>query len=439
MKTITGFEAAKAELSRRLPLDSYPVSPALKQKLKELFGAEEPGQAVKHIIDQVRSKGDAALFDLTHKTDGVKLAALEIDRAQIEQAYSRVNEELVSSLKLAAERISAFHRAQKENIWRELAVPGARQTLRPLQRAGVYAPGGTASYPSTVLMTAIPARVAGVEQVVLATPPGMAGAVPAATLVAADIAGVDRVFSIGGAQAIAALAFGTETVPPVDKICGPGNVFVTLAKKMVYGTVDIDGLHGPSEVLVVADDSASPELCAADLLAQAEHDTMASVVLVTTSAALADKVVKELKQQLETLSRHNIAVESLERGAIAVVETLEEALQLADLYAPEHLCLMVENAALIAGRVRNAGCILAGELSSVVLGDYVVGPSHVLPTAGTARFGSPLNVSDFIKLTSIIAVDREELARIGPAASSIARAEGFDGHARAVDRRLRLL
>ena len=408
----------------------------MRQGLKKLFATDDPEQAVRQIISDVKQRGDEALFDLTLKIDGVKLTSLEVAREDILSAYRGVDDELVAALKLAAERIGSFHKAQRDNIWHDVAVSGSGQLVRPLERVGIYVPGGTAPYPSTVLMTAIPARVAGVGEVIMVTPPGFSGTVPPATLVAADIAGVNRVFSIGGAQAIAALAFGTESVPGVDKICGPGNVFVVLAKKLVYGVVDIDGLQGPSEILIIADETANPEYCAADLLAQAEHDPLASAILVTTSPQFADKVNKEVERQLESLSRRAIAAESLDRGMVAVVDTVDEAIELANLYAPEHLCLMIKNAMSCVAKVANAGCIFIGDNSTVVLGDYVAGPSHVLPTGGTARFSSPLNVSDFIKYINTVSVDESTLKKLGKAASVIARAEGFDAHARAVEKRL---
>jgi len=288
-------------------------------------------------------------------------------------------------------------------------------------------------------MTAIPPRVAGVNEVILVTPPRVNGAIPSPTLVAADMAQVDRIFCVGGAQAIAALAFGTESIPRVDKICGPGNIFVVLAKKLVYGVVDIDGLQGPSEVLIIADETAKPEYCAADLLAQAEHDPLASAILITSSRWLADEVSREVEQQLEGLPRQAIAAESLKnRGIIVVVASVDEAIELANLYAPEHLCLVVDRAASYIDKVSNAGCIFVGENSTVVLGDYVAGPSHVLPTGGTARFGSPLNITDFIKFINLVTIDEASLKPLGRAASIIARAEGFEAHARAVEKRLRI-
>ncbi len=423
MRIIEGFESAKLMLSRQ----------AL---TKDVFGGGDRQQAVRQIVNDVRDRGDAALFDYTEKFDGVRLSSLEVDKEQVNRAYQGVGSELLSALRLAAERISSFHRAQKDSIWGG-AKRGSGQLVRPLERVGVYVPGGTASYPSTVLMTAIPAKVAGVKEVVLTTPPRRDGTVPPLTLAAAEIAQVDRIFSVGGAQAIAALAFGTESIPRVDKICGPGNIFVMLAKREVYGVVAIDGLQGPSEVLIIADETANPEYCAADILAQAEHDPLASAILITTSRSLADRVNQEVKEQLKNLVRRAIATESLEKqGVIGVVSSIDEAIELANLYAPEHLCLMVDKAASYVDRISNAGCVVVGEKATVVLGDYVVGPSHVLPTGGTARFSSPLNVSDFIKLTNVVNVDKTSLKKLGRAAQALANAEGLEAHARAVEMRM---
>jgi histidinol dehydrogenase len=423
LKILNSFKLARPVLSRQDP--------------KEMSGSDAREQVVRQIISDVRSRGDAALIDYTRKFDRIKLSSLEVTQKQIQNAYLQVDAELVSALRLAAERISSFHQKQKEAIWQSVQ-PGSGQLIRPLERVGVYAPGGTASYPSTVLMTAIPARVAGVKEVILATPPQADGTVPPATLIAASMAGVDRIFSVGGAQAIAALAFGTESVPSVDKICGPGNIFVVLAKKLVYGVVDVDGLPGPSEVVIIADETANPAYCAADLLAQAEHDPLASAILVTTSKQLADEVNQEVEKQLKALKRQAIAAESLRKqGVIAVVDDIDEAVELANLYAPEHLCLMVKGADSLVGRLANAGCIVIGESATVVLGDYIIGPSHVLPTGATARFGSPLSVLDFIKLTSLINVDKATLKELGKTAATIARAEGLEAHARAVEKRLK--
>ena len=422
MKIIEGFEPARLVLTRQVPVDFYPG---------ELEGA------VRQIIDEVRRNGDAALRDYTLKFDGIKLASLELGKKQVVSAYREADSELVSALQFAAERIRSFHLAQKRRIRRQRVKVGTAQLIRPLEHVGIYVPGGTAAYPSTVLMTAIPARVAGVKEIVLVTPPRGQGTVPAPTLVAADIAGVDRIFGVGGAQAVAALAFGTESVPKVDKICGPGNIFVTLAKKLVYGTVDIDGLQGPSEVLIIADETADAAYCAADLLAQAEHDPLASAILVATSKSLAGEVEREVERQMGALSRRATIKECLEnRGVIVVVDNIDEAIQLANLYAPEHLYLAVKDVKPCIDKITTTGCVVTGRNSTVVLGDYVAGPSHVLPTGGSARFSSPLNVLDFIKLTSLVNVDESELEELGPAAMTIAGAEGFDAHARAIAKRL---
>ena len=424
MVIIEGFKAAKSALSRR----------ALMGEGLDAGGRE---QVVRRIIEEVRSRGDAALLDYTLKFDGVKLTSLEVTKEQIAGAYREVDSEVVSALKLAAERIRSFYTIQKKEFLSGVTKSGSGQLVHPLGRVGVYAPGGTASYPSTVLMAAIPARVAGVKEVILVTPPGLNGAVPPSTLVAADMAGIDHLFSVGGAQAIAALAFGTDSILGVDKVCGPGNIFVVLAKKMVYGAVDIDGLQGPSEVLIIADGTANPDYCAADLLAQAEHDPLASAILIATSRGLADEVNQRIEQQLKDLPRQSIATESLNnRGKIVVVNDVDEAIELANLYAPEHLCLMVDRASSYLDKVSNAGCIFIGAHSTVVLGDYVAGPSHVLPTGGTARFSSPLNIMGFIKLMNLVNMGRADLDRLGRAAATIARAEGFEAHARAVEKRL---
>ena len=440
MILIEGFQSAKSVLSRQPLAELYSASPALRQRTKELFGTDDPEQAVRQIVDEVRRRGDAALRDYTLKIDGVKLTSLEVSKQQIANASQKVDEELASALKLAAERIRSFHIAQKRHIWSRVTTPDSSQLIRPLKRIGIYAPGGTACYPSTVLMTAIPAKVAGVKEIILVTPPKSDGTIPPPTLLAADMAEVNRIFCVGGAQAIAALAFGTDSIPRVDKICGPGNIFVVLAKKLVYGVVDIDGLQGPSEVLIIADETANPRYCAADLLAQAEHDPLASAILVTTSRWLADEVNREIQQQLKDLSRRAIIAECLEnRGMIVVVTNVDEAIELANLYAPEHLCLVIDKADTYINKVANAGCIFIGENSTVVLGDYVAGPSHALPTGGSARFSSPLNVSDFIKFTSLVTIDKAGLKELGRAAATIASAEGLEAHARAVEKRLETL
>ncbi|MBI2906870.1 MAG: histidinol dehydrogenase [Chloroflexi bacterium] len=439
MNIIRDIDAARKLLSRRPRWDVVETPVSLQEGLRTIFG-EGVGleQAVDRIISDVRARGDAALLDYTRRIDQASLTNLEVHREEIAAASSRIDGELLSALKLAAGRVRAFHEAQRRQSWMDFSHGALGQIVRPLERVGVYAPGGTACYPSTVLMTAIPARVAGVDQIVLATPPKADGSIAPALLAAANVAGVDRVFKLGGAQAVAALAFGTQSVPKVDKICGPGNIFVTLAKKKVFGVVAIDGLHGPTETLIIADDSANPAFCAADLLAQAEHDVLASAILVATSAELAGKVKAEVELQLMRLERRDLAARALDtNGQIIVVANMDTALELANLYAPEHLCLLVREPWSLVGRIRHAGGIFMGEKSLEALGDYVAGPSHVMPTGGTARFSSPLSVNDFIKIISLVAVDETALKDIGPAAVAIARAEGLTAHARAVEMRLK--
>ena len=424
MKRVKSFDQAKQLLDRKVPLQS-------------LDTMVEPRQVVPRIIDEVRLKGDKALFHYTEELDDVKLDSLEVSKQEISAAYNAADKKLIAALELAARRITEFHRDCLPKIGTISAGQGLKRQVRPLDKVGIYVPGGIASYPSTVLMTAIPARVAGVKEIIMVSPPRGDGAIPDDTLAAASIAQINRVFKIGGAQAIAALAFGTESVPKVDKICGPGNIFVVLAKKTVYGAVAVDGLQGPSEIVIVADETASPSLCAVDLLAQAEHDPLARVVLITTSAELADMVDREIFSRLDKLERSFIAAEAIDNGVIAIVDNLNQAVELVNLYAPEHLSLMVSNASALTRKIYNAGCIFVGSSSSVVLGDYVAGPSHVLPTEGSARFSSPLGVEDFLKVTNIVSLDDSTAEELSQAAITIARAEGLSAHAQALEARRR--
>jgi histidinol dehydrogenase len=422
MKIIEGYEKAAKLLDRQAPKDRE-----YKQE-----------SAVRQIINEVRQHGDKALFELTEKFDGAKLTKLEISPAQIKAAYKKVDGKLVDALKLAAERIGTFHQAQIERALPTYTKGKTGWVVRPLDRVGLYAPGGTASYPSTVLMTAVPAKVAGVEEVVLVTPPGKDSKISPAILVAADIAGVNRIFSVGGAQAIAALAFGTESVPRVDKICGPGNIYVFLAKKLVYGVVGIDGLQGPSEVVVIADESANPEYCASDLLAQAEHGGLSSAILITDSKTLAYQVTTAVDKQLKTLSRAAIIKESLaNNGLIVIVKSMAEVIKLTNLYAPEHVLVLVKPNTNYAEQIVNSGCIIYGNQATVAMSDYVSGPSHTLPTEGTARFSSPLNVTDFMKITNVSNCGDALINAAGAEASIIARAEGLDAHAQAIELRMK--
>jgi len=431
VKIVKGFQKAKPLLTREVSTYGLTTPPKSKTRIK----GEEPSpeEIVQRILVNVRDKGDKALFSYTRKLDGAELSSLEVSKSEISDAYKKVDKKLVSALKLAANRIKQFHSMCKQGIESSFLSQGLGRQINPLNRVGIYVPGGTAAYPSTVLMTAIPARVAGVKDIILVTPPKKDGAVPPATLVAADIARVNRIFKIGGAQAIAALAFGTESVPQVDKICGPGNVFVVTAKRMVYGIVAIESLPGPSEIMIIADDTANVSFCAADLIAQAEHDPQSSAILITTSAKLAEDVASEIKKQLAKLERQTIATEALKsQGMIVIVNNPDEAIELVNLYAPEHVSLMLRNAAIYIPKIINAGCIFIGGSSPVALGDYIAGPSHVLPTGGSARFSSPLGVEDFIKVTNIIALDKAAGKELGQTAITIAEAEELRGHAQAI-------
>jgi histidinol dehydrogenase len=442
LKLVHGSEEGRRLLARlRRPLAEAELPAAVRREIRRVFGADLDAQAVvDRILADVREGGDAAIRRYNEEIDGVRPDAglsLKVAPQETEDAYAQVDEEVVRALRFAADRIRAYHQKQLDHALAGFDEGGLGQVVRPLKRVGMYVPGTAAVYPSSVLMAAIPARVAGVDEVHMATPTAVDGSVSPLKLVAADIAGVDGIFRAGGAQAIAALAFGSETIPRVDKICGPGNIFVALAKKTVHGLVGIDGIFGPTETLVVADDGADAALCAADLLAQAEHDALATPILITTSDALAQAVMGEIEQQLESLERRDIAAAALEgQGLAIVVETLAEALALANEYAPEHLSLAVSDGERYLGQVANAGSVFIGGLSAEAVGDYTAGPSHVMPTGGSARFSSPLGVYDFLKVTSVISLDAAALAELGPAAAVIARAEGFTAHARAIERRL---
>jgi len=393
---------------------------------------------VRAIVDAVRRRGDAALFEYTRRFDGVTLTArsIEVAPAEMARAEAALPRDVRAMLHLAARRIRAFHERQRQSSWRFRDATGAvlGQLVRPLDRVGVYIPGGTAAYPSSVLMNVLPAKVAGVGEVIGVTPPGRAAD---AVLAAAKIAGIDRLFRVGGAQAVAALAYGTRLVPRVDKICGPGNIYVATAKRLVFGTVDIDMIAGPSEVLVIADASADPAFVAADLLSQAEHDPLAASILVTPSAALAARVDRELRRQLDVLPRRAIATRALRRhGTAFITRSLAEAAELSNRLAPEHLELAVRHPDRVVKDIRHAGAIFLGHHAPEPFGDYLAGPNHVLPTGGSARFASPLGVYDFIKRSSIISASPRTLARLGPTAIGLARLEGLEAHARAVEIRL---
>jgi histidinol dehydrogenase len=432
---IRGSDAAQAHIAGLRSGEEAALPERITVRLREVFGRDLSAQeAVEQIITDIRKSGDSAVKDYTKRIDGPELDTLFADADRIKAAYDAMNPEFRDALHASADRIRAFHTREPRQSWLnwEHEDEALGQILRPIQRVGVYAPGGTAAYPSSLLMAVVPAQVAGVEEILVATPPGSQGAGTDSILAAAHVVGLKQVLLVGGTQAIAALAYGTESVPQVDKIFGAGNLFVTLAKKHVYGDVGIDGLYGPTETLLIADDSANPALAAADLLAQAEHDPLATALLLTPSHALAKAVQANLEKQLAGLERRTIIQESLTgQGAIMVIADLDEAVQLANQYAAEHLCLLVQDPWSLVGKVRNAGGVFVGETSSEALGDYVIGPSHVMPTRGTARFASPLHVRDFLKVISVFALSAEKARELAPTAQTIAREEGLTAHAAA--------
>jgi histidinol dehydrogenase len=438
-------QTARQSLLKRTPPDEMQVSQRSLDHMTQLFGeALTPEQAVSKILNDVRMNGDSALQLWTQKLDQIDLAPAPVSKALIQSALDSISGMQLDALEQAAARIEAFHRRQPVTSWFTNQLGGTLgQIIRPIRRVGLYIPGGTAPLPSTVLMSVIPARVAGVKEVVIATPPNRSLAdrnppIDPIILAACAIAGVEEIYPLGGAQAIAALAYGTETISPVDKIFGPGNLFVTLAKRQVYGVVGIDGLAGPTETMVIADESANPAWVAADLLAQAEHDVLASAILLTPSQELIAKVQLEAARQIEECGRAEIIAASLEnRGGAVLTRDLDEAIELANQYAPEHLALSVRDPWRWVEKINNAGGVFLGEHSFEVLGDYLAGPSHVMPTGGSARFASPLNVLDFVKIISLIALDENTAQKISPIAATNAEAEGLDAHKNATLIRLR--
>lgn len=392
---------------------------------------------VQSIIDDVKENGDEAIFRLTRQFDGAEISAsnIRVTAAEIEEAYTRVDPGLIEVIRRATSNIRSYHEKQKRNSWFDSTAEGTLlgQKITPLASTGVYVPGGKAAYPSSVLMNIIPAKVAGVEKIVMVSPPGKDGKLNPGTLVAANEAGADEIYKVGGAQAIAALAYGTESVPKTDKIVGPGNIYVALAKKAVYGFVSIDSIAGPSEVLVIADETANPRWVAADLLSQAEHDELASAILVTTSEVVAKKVAEEIDGFLNILSRSNIIRSSLDNyGHILIAQNLDEAIEIANEIASEHLEIVTKDPFEVMTKIRNAGAIFIGEYSSEPLGDYFAGPNHILPTNGTAKFFSPLSVDDFVKKSSIIYYSRQALKRDADDIITFAEAESLTAHANSI-------
>jgi len=414
-----------------------------KQNIQQDLLKRSPGHYTEYegrvnaIVTDVRERGDKAVFAYTRQFDGADISSdnVKVTDAEIESAYEQVDKKLLSVIRRAKKNIFAYHEKQKQYSWFDSEESGILlgQKVTPLSCAGVYVPGGKAVYPSSVLMNVIPAKVAGVDRIIMTTPPDADGIVPASTLVAAREAGVDEIYKIGGAQAIAAMAFGTESIPKTDKIVGPGNIYVALAKKAVFGYVSIDSIAGPSEILVLADETANPKFVAADLLSQAEHDEMASAILITTSDKLAEAVSAEIEKFTSVLSRKDIILKSLENyGYILVAETMDEAIEAVNDIASEHLEIVTQNAFEIMTKIRNAGAIFIGEYSSEPLGDYFAGPNHVLPTNGTARFFSPLGVDDFIKKSSIISYSKEALQPVYQEIVQFAECEQLTAHANSI-------
>ena len=442
------WELTEDELRKLLTrpfIDQVEVSTTFNQRTQAVWGEPlSPQEVVARILGQVQDRGNEAVIELAAKLDGAKLTAetLWVSEGEWEAALEQVSDDFVQALKTACENIRHYHEQQKPQSWVTVETDGIvlGQKVTPLDRVGVYVPGGSAPLVSTVLMCAIPAKVAKVREVIMASPVGKSGTMDPHILAAAHLAGVDRVLKIGGAQAIAALAYGTETIPTVDKIVGPGNIFVTLAKKMVYGRVGIESLAGPSEILIIADQTADPRYVAADLLSQAEHDPEAAAILLTDSEQLAEQVESQVLEQLEGLGRRSIARLSWEKnGIILVCRNLEEAAGWANVCAPEHLELCVANPFGMLHLIRHAGAIFLGHIGCEPIGDYIAGPNHVLPTNGTARFSSPLGTEDFLKRSSIISYTEAGLARFGPGAIKLATVEGLDAHANAIRVRLEAL
>ncbi|MFN8497730.1 MAG: histidinol dehydrogenase [Anaerolineae bacterium] len=435
---ILNVAEAQATILRREAIDHAAISPAMAAGIRRVFGEDlSPAAVVDRILADVRQRGDAAVREYTRRIDGVDLADARVSDDEMEAAWAETPQRLRDALARAVERIHAFHEREPRGSWidwRDNEALG--QIVRPIERVGLYVPAGASPLPSSLLMAAIPARVAGVEEIVLCTPPDATGRANATTLAAARLVGITRAFKIGGAQAVAALAYGTESVPAVDKIVGPGNPFVVLAQKAVFGTVGIANLPGPTETLLIADDSANPAWTAADLLAQSEH-VMGTAILLTSSRPLAEAVGREIAAQVADLRwRDGILASLAANGGIVITDSIDQALDLANAFAPEHLCLLTRDPWRLVGRVRHAGGIFVGEASSEALGDYIYGPSHIMPTSRTARFTSPIHVRDFLKVISVFGASLPVHNDLAPDAIEIAEAEGLTAHAAALRQRL---
>jgi len=437
LNVIKGIQNAENVLVRIDPLDLDSLPESVLARTQEAFGkGVTPLQSIHQILDDVRQDGDAAVRRYAKLLDGSDLEDFRVTEEQMAQARNSVSKELRESLELAAQRVRDFHEATMPSDWVDRE-KGLGELVRPLDRVGLYAPGGSAAYPSTVLMTAVPARVAGVREVILCTPPQRGEVLNPAVIVAAEIAGLDALYQVGGVPAVAAMAYGTASVPKVDKICGPGNIFVSYAKKLVQGSVDIDGVFGPTETIVLADKTANASFCAADLIAQAEHDPLATAILITNSQELVDQVESEVTRMIAEQPRGEVAQVALDRqGRVVLVDSLEEAVDLVNRIAPEHLCLLLDDPWSWVDKIKHAGGLFLGEYSPEVMGDYIAGPSHVMPTGGTARFGSALSVHHFLRTMPVVGLSPSEFQKLGKAAVHIADAEGLSGHASAVQIRL---
>ena len=437
LNVIKGIQNAENVLVRIDPLDLDSLPDSVLARTQEAFGeGVTPLHSIHQILDDVRQDGDAAVRRYAKLLDGSDLEDFRVTEEQMAQARNSVSKELRESLELAAQRVRDFHEATMPSDWVDRE-KGLGELVRPLDRVGLYAPGGSAAYPSTVLMTAVPARVAGVREVILCTPPQRGEVLNPAVIVAAEIAGVDALYQVGGVPAVAAMAYGTASVPKVDKICGPGNIFVSYAKKLVQGSVDIDGVFGPTETIVLADKTANASFCAADLIAQAEHDPLATAILITNSQELVDQVGSEVTRMIAEQPRGEVAQAALDRqGRVVLVDSLEEAVDLVNRIAPEHLCLLLDDPWSWVDKIKHAGGLFLGEYSPEVMGDYIAGPSHVMPTGGTARFGSALSVHHFLRTMPVVGLSPSEFQKLGKAAVHIADAEGLSGHASAVQIRL---
>ncbi|MCK9495372.1 MAG: histidinol dehydrogenase [Dehalococcoidia bacterium] len=437
LRIVEDLAEARATVLRRAPLGEPVLPEAVQQSIDELWGEPTtPADHVRKILAAVEAEGDAAVTRFTQQFDGSSYKAVEVTGDEIADAFSQITQAQHDAIAFAVQRVRRYHETQMQHAPTSFTERGTGMLVRPIERAGIYMTGNEAALPSSVIHTAVPAVVAGVHEVYGVTAARPDGTINPLKLVAARMSGIQRIFRASGAQAVGALAFGTETIPRVDKIFGPGGIFVTIAKQQLFGRVGIDSIYGPTETLVLADDTAAPDLAAADLLAQAEHDVLATPVLITTSRAFAEAVAAEVDAQLPTLEREAIARAAVERGGAVVAGNIEEAVALANEFAPEHLCLLVEDPEAVLPLVRCAGGVFLGESSPEVLGDYTAGPSHVMPTGGSARFASPLSVLDFLKVMSVVALSAEDLGRLGPYAAELARAEGLTAHARSIERRL---